>query len=446
MQILVDVILASTTDGGIGSQGKLPWHLPGELEILKYKTKSSILIIGRKTVEQLPLLRGRIIYCVTSHACVKSKNPVMLFKTLQHALIHVPPGVKAFVAGGAMIYNEMFKDHSHLIDKIHISLLSCDYQCDTFVDIYFLERCCIIEKPLVYPLFVHYVMKISYEVEQQYHNILQDVLDNGKDRMTRNAMVKSMFSKTLHIDLRKGFPLLTTKKMFFRGIVEELLFFVRGNTDTIELENKKVNIWKGNTNREFLDKIGFTERKEGEMGPMYGYQWRKYGLNWKEEGSGIDQLKNIIELIKKDPTSRRILMTDYNPSQVHQGVLYPCHSIILQFYIEDGCLDCYCYNRSSDLFLGLPFNIASTSLLVTLIAKVCNLTPRNITISLGDTHIYQSHTHSVRTQLTRIPYEFPTLNISAPIHTIEDIENLTYTDFKLTNYNHWPSIKADMVS
>jgi thymidylate synthase len=238
--------------------------------------------------------------------------------------------------------------------------------------------------------------------------------------------------------------------MFLRGIVEELLFFIRGETDSKILENKNVNIWKGNTDRKFLDSVGMEDRKEGIMGPLYGYQWRHFNADYDENNTtpldkGIDQLQNVIDTIKRDPSSRRILLTSYNPCQSKQGVLYPCHSIIIQFYVSEEFLDMYCYNRSQDLFLGVPFNIASSSLLLLLIAKVVNLTPRYLNIGMGDIHIYKQHYEAVETQLDRLPYRFPKIEIK-DVKSLKDIENLKYEDFILIDYLHYPVIKSEMIA
>jgi thymidylate synthase len=279
-------------------------------------------------------------------------------------------------------------------------------------------------------------------------NLLKRVATSGQLTYGRNGIVKSLFSSHLSFNLQNGFPLLTTKKMFFRGIVEELIFFLKGETDSKLLEAKKINIWKGNTNREFLDTHGKTTYEEGDMGPMYGYQWRNFGKEYKKLDSmvgGVDQLMNVINTIKTDPKSRRILMTDYNPAQADEGVLYPCHSIILQFYVDDQgkFLDMYCFNRSSDLFLGLPFNIASSALLLTIIAYLTNLKPRMLDLSLGDCHIYEEHFKQVEEQLIRIPFQFPLIQVVKPF---EKVEELTFEHFEVVAYKSHESIKAVMVS
>ena len=291
-------------------------------------------------------------------------------------------------------------------------------------------------------------------METNYLTLLSDVFNNGNLQIGRNGNTKSMFGKTLDFDLRLGFPLLTTKNMFFRGIFEELLFFIKGETDSKLLEEKKIHIWNGNTNRQFLDSTGKSNRKEGIMGPMYGYQWRHFNSEYDETTSkpknshSFDQLEKVIKKIREEPQSRRILLTDYNPLQADEGVLYPCHSIIIQFYVNNGYLDMFCYNRSSDLFHGLPFNIASSSLLLFLIAKITDLIPRKFILSLGDCHIYEEHFEAVKEQLLRTPYDFPQIEIDEKIklNELNDIEKLKFSDIILTNYTSHPSIKAKMVS
>lgn len=286
--------------------------------------------------------------------------------------------------------------------------------------------------------------------ENQYLRLLSD-LNSSIERTGRNGLTKSIFApQILKFDLRNGYPLLTSKKMFFRGIVEELLFFIRGDTNSKILEFNNINIWKQNTSRQFLDSLNMHNRKEGMMGPMYGFQWRHFNGTYDENTGkgigGVDQLQNLITGIKTDPHSRRHLLTDYNPEMANQGVLYPCHSISIQFYVQDEFLDLICFNRSSDVFLGLPFNIASTSLLLIIIAKITGLIPRYVNISLGDAHIYEQHIKHIETQTNRRPFEFPRVEIQKEIKTLTDAENLSFEDFELKNYRHYPTITATMIA
>lgn len=293
-------------------------------------------------------------------------------------------------------------------------------------------------------------MKRTSNGEQQYLNLLKDILANGRWREGRNGKTCSLFKKDLVFDLRNGFPLLTTKKMFFRGVVEELLFFMRGETNSKKLEEKNVNIWRGNTVREFLDSIGMKDRKEGILGPCYGYQWRFFNAKYDEENAkplekGVDQLNNVINLIKTDPNSRRIMLTSYNPAQVHLGVLPPCHSVFIQFYVDREYLDMYAVNRSSDVFLGLPFNIASYALFLSIVAKITNKTARMLHITLGDTHLYENHVTPALEQVKNRPFQFARV-VMPSINNLDDLESLSARDFSLVDYKSAPVIKADMVA
>lgn len=289
--------------------------------------------------------------------------------------------------------------------------------------------------------------------ESQYLDILESVLENGQTLKTRNADTLSEFSKTLTFDLKDGFPLLSTKKMFFRGIVEEFLFFINGQTDSKILEEKNINIWKPNTTREFLRKRGLNYR-EGLMGPMYGYLWRYYGAEYLPNGNPnldskyTDQLKYVVDTIINDPQSRRILLTSYDPLSAEKSVLFPCHSVIVQFYVRHNLyLDMYVYIRSSDLFLGLPFNIASSALFLFCISRITKKMPGRLIIQLGDAHIYTDHISAVEEQLSRrLHYKFPKLQLEKVIESIEDLEKLTFEDFKIVEYQHYPAIKAKMIA
>lgn len=451
---MLDVILAMTKNNGIGFNGKLPWHSSNELNLFKQKTKNGFLIVGRKTYQNLPKLNNRTIIVLSKHRNdTKFQDDVSVFENIDDILTSFNYNGhnegQLFIAGGAEIYNEVFSNWKNFINQIHLSVMNEDYKCDTFVDFNPLEWT--VKTMEKFDDFTHYVLSPKVSDESQYIKLLKDVYENGSVKNGRNGETKSVFGKTMTFDLRKGFPLLTTKKMFWRGIVEELLFFIRGDTDSSILEKKKINIWTGNTSREFLDSIGMNKRRKGVMGQMYGYQWRHFNAPYDEEKAqpsekGLDQLSDVIHKIRTDPNSRRILMTDFNPLQAHKGVLFPCHSLILQFYVDDNYLDMFCYNRSQDLVLGTPFNIASSSLLLVLVAKITNLIPRNFTLSLGDCHIYKAHYDVIEKYLTRIPFMFPTIEITKNIKEINDIENLVFSDFILNNYNSYTNLKVPMIS
>ena len=243
--------------------------------------------------------------------------------------------------------------------------------------------------------------------------------------------------------------------MFLRGIIEELLFFIKGDTNSKKLSEKKVRIWDLNTTREFLDKRNLKHYKEGDMGPMYGWQWRHFGEKYNgmdNDYKGYDQLKEVIRLIKEDPMSRRIMMTTFNPLQLKESVLAPCHSLILQFYVNNNSLSCHMYQRSADIFLGVPFNIASTSLLLSIIANATGLKAKDVIISFGDIHLYEEHINQGFLQTNRSPFLFPTLNIKKDLNSntiagiINNLEDLCYNDFNITNYKYHDKISAKMIA
>jgi thymidylate synthase len=445
---MFDVILAMTKSGGVGNKGTLPWKCKKEMDIFKQKTLGKVVIMGRKTATSIGDLKKRKVVILSSRCPSECKVTInRVYKCLYKVLDNHKDN-DIIVAGGAQIYNHVFKNLRHCINKVHISIMNDDYECDTFID-FKLSEWTLISKTK-HDEFIHYVLSPVESCEKVYLQLLREVYINGTVRVGRNGITKSMFGKTLNFDLTNGFPLLTTRKMFFRGVVEELLFFIRGHTDSKYLEEKKINIWKGNTSRYFLNSIGMPERRSGVMGPMYGYQWRNYNAPYDEgkacaKGKGHDQLKDVVDKIRNEPNSRRILLTDFNPLQANEGVLFPCHSIIIQFYVDNGFLDMFCFNRSSDLFHGLPFNIASSALLHTFIAHITRLTARKFVLSIGDAHIYKSHYDVVCKQIERVPYKFPSLIINKTLNEIKDIEELRYTDIKICDYSSHPTLKVDMV-
>lgn len=300
--------------------------------------------------------------------------------------------------------------------------------------------------------------------EQSYLDLLKQIMENGTERQTRNGKTRSLFAKQIEFTVSEThFPLLTTKKMFFKGVVEELLFFMRGETNSKLLEEKGVNIWKANTSREFLDANGFTDYEEGDMGSMYFYQLLHFGKPYhsleNETNNNMkypNQLQDVIDLLITDRFSRRMIMTTFNPQQVKEGVLYPCHGIVIQFGVEGtNKLCCSMYQRSSDCFLGLPFNIASYSLLLLFICNIVNsnlpendepFVPHKLVISLGDCHIYEEHYSAVMEQLTRSPNAFPHITFTSLPTTLSDFKTYSASEIQLSNYLSYPPIKAKMIA
>ena len=259
---------------------------------------------------------------------------------------------------------------------------------------------------------------------KQYLDLLQEIMDHGTVKSDRTGVgTKSIFGHQMRFDLSEGFPLLTTKKVHLRSIIHELLWFISGDTNIGYLHDNKVSIWD-----EWAD-------ANGDLGPVYGKQWRSWDT---PDGRSIDQLSEVIETIKRNPDSRRMIVCAWNPSDVDKMALPPCHCFF-QFYVADGRLSCQLYQRSADTFLGVPFNIASYALLTMMIAQVCGLKPGEFVHTTGDTHIYLNHFDQVREQLSRTPRPLPVMKLNPEV---KDIVQFRYEDFTLEGYDPWPAIKA----
>lgn len=430
---MIEAILAIDKNNGIGLNGSLPWKCKAEMKIFKYKTTGHVLVCGKNTYHNVKSLVGRTsLYILSRHGCssftLTMDKPSLSFP--HHFLKSIDeitqlgidnPDSKIFVIGGAQIYNQVFDQG--IVDKVHLSIMNDTYQCDTFIDITLLQKGYIITSEEKHSEFTHYILerKLNH-AEYQYLALLKNVI-------TPPELPLLLFSTSMKFDLRDGFPLFTTKRMFLKGVIEELLFFIRGETDTMSLMEKGGNIWTGNTSREYA---------EGVMGAMYEYQlWYSnapYTVNEHGEpikpSSGVDQLQNVIDLIVNDPTSRRIIITTLNP-----------HHNIIQFYVQDEYLDMYCYNQSQDLFLETPWNIASSALLFMIICKLTQKTPRIMTIGIGDYYIYEAHIAQVREQLGRLCYKLPALTIIPTdelpeITTLDHVEQMTLLNFRISDYNY----------
>ena len=259
---------------------------------------------------------------------------------------------------------------------------------------------------------------------QNYLQLLQHILDQGTDKTDRTGTgTRSIFGYQLRYDLQKGFPLVTTKKVHLKSIIYELLWFLRGETNIAYLKENGVSIWN-----EWAD-------DNGELGPVYGKQWR----SWEgKDGKVIDQVTELIAQIKKNPDSRRLIINAWNVADLPEMALMPCHTMF-QFYVADGKLSCQLYQRSADVFLGVPFNIASYALLTMMVAQVCDLEPGDFVHTFGDVHIYNNHMEQVNLQLNRTPYPLPQMKINP---AVKDIFGFHFDDFTLENYQSHPGIKA----
>lgn len=296
-----------------------------------------------------------------------------------------------------------------------------------------------------------------------YLDLLRHILEKGVDKSDRTGIgTKSVFGYQMRIDLNEGFPLLTTKKVFLKGILHELLWFLKGETNIKYLVDNGVHIWdewpfdiylkKNNLTgeypryseawhkkkKEFIKKIKEDEefaKKWGELGPVYGKQWRRWQT---PDGDEVDQIANAVKTLRENPDSRRIIVNAWNAGELHKMALTPCHAMF-QFYVADGKLSCQMYQRSADTFLGVPFNIASYALLTMMMAQVTGLKPGDLILTFGDVHIYNNHFEQVHQQLERTPRPLPQMVINPEVKCIDDF---VYEDFELKNYNPYPAIKA----
>jgi dihydrofolate reductase/thymidylate synthase len=473
-----DIILATDINGGLGKNNKIPWHIKEDMNFFKEKTTTvdligqiNVVIMGKNTYESIGSpLKNRINIVISSD--IKITDDVIICKSLHMAFnyiltLHNIDNI--FVIGGGLLYAEAI--HHPLIRYVYFTKINKNYDCVVSFNInqlYNKNRFKLLKHSNYNALDIisNQILTIDlYKYENidlgeiQYLNLLDNTIKNGQKRNTRNSFTYSNFGGQLIFNLQNGFPLLTTKKTFMRGVFEEAKhIMLLGNTNTNILTEKGINIWVQNTSSDFIDKLHLPY-ENGDMGPMYGFQFRHFNADYKGMQSnyrhqGIDQLVNCLKLLKEDPFNRRIMMTSYNPLQAEKGVLYPCHGIIVQFYIKEvshkKLLCCHMYQRSCDLICGLPFNIASYSLILHILSNILgeNYDVGDLIISFGDVHIYDTSDHldAVKLHLERIPFQFPKLNIIKKISNLNEIKDLEFTDIQINNYVSHPIIKVKMIA
>lgn len=464
----IAVVYVADDANGIGRDGCIPWDLPEEiLDYFRRLTSSTrdplkcnAVIMGRKTYESIPAdrkpLYGHINFVLSRnpeyrHGDTSSKNlhvcgcfddAVKIIDTTYAGAIET-----IFVVGGRSVYSEAVR--APRCANIHVvrveGISSCDV-CLSPVDetkyklaYVSASRTHVADGANLRFKFLRYDRLIPQKhPEYQYLELVGEMLAVGLPRLDRTGTgTISLFGKSMRFDLRKGFPLLTTKKVNWISVVEELIWFIKGHTNSNELDKKGVKIWNANGSRSFLDSRGLTQNDQGDLGPIYGWQWRHFGAKYIDSqtdyhGQGIDQLKNLIAEIKNDPMSRRHIISAWNPSDINKMALPPCH-IMAQFYVCSGSLSCQMYQRSADLGLGVPFNIASYSLLTHIIAHLCKLDVGEFIHVIGDAHIYRNHITALKTQIDRTPKPFPCVKIK---ESLTDIDQIEAADIQLLDYIH----------
>jgi len=484
----ISVIVASTPKGGIGKDGQLPWKLPEDMAHFKKVTtalpkgseKSNAVIMGRKTWESIPEkfrpLAGRVNVVLTRQEGAAASYPdnVLVASSVQDAVSKLGDRTdveEIFVIGGEAAYKEALDMPE--CARLFITRIAKDMECDAFFPAFDADRFRVshVSKTsskdgLTYDFTVYERTPEEKETilapsapmaaaggagvflheEYQYLQAIREIMEKGVRMDDRTGVgTVSVFGSQMRFDLRKSFPLLTTKRVFWRGVLEELLWFVKGDTNAKHLSEKGIKIWDGNGSREFLDKRGLSHREEMDLGPVYGFQWRHFGAEYKDmhadyTGQGVDQLAECVRKIKEDPTDRRIIMSAWNPADLNQMALPPCH-MFCQFYVANGELSCLMYQRSCDMGLGVPFNIASYSLLTYMMAQVCGLKPGDFVHSMGNAHVYSNHIEPLKTQLERTPRPFPTLKVNPDV---KDIDGFKASDFELVGYSPHGKIAMEM--
>lgn len=392
-----------------------------------------------------------------------------------------------FICGGTSLYREVLIHFTHLIKSLYITLIPGSFLCDTFFPIkeeelaktfinvtQLLERYSVKSYPQLFTFNMNSEFDFGYRSrisrknlitgviketpnyflkfkkpspDQNYVDLISTILIEGELKKDRTGVgTLSIFSYNLVFDLQDGFPLITRRKIFWKGCFEETLFFLKGKTNTKELEAKGVNIWKGNTSRKFLDQRGLSHLEEGDMGAGYGFLWRHFGSDYNDKSQkykGVDQIERVIQQLKTEPHSRRHIISAWDPAHLDQCALPPCH-ILYQFYVRnDLFLDCKMTQRSCDVMLGLPFNMASYALITHIIAKKVGLKVGKLHISLGDAHIYTNHIDEAHQVIERPSMRWPVLKVGDKVYE-KSIDELDISDFSLQEYGSFPSIKMEM--
>ena len=458
----MDLILACDINNGIGKNNELPWKIKEDLKhfqnitsYTQFPTEKNVVIMGYKTWKSIGKpLKNRINIVISKNHSIDESEYVKQVRKIENvykSLNSFSNIYKVFVIGGAQIYR-YFLPH---VDTIYLTKIYYKYECDVFIELENIKLIKDSQKIKVKDINNQNEIYIAYGIykntkklqEYKYLNLVKKILIKGYPKSDRTGIgTLSIFGAKLTFNLKNNIiPLLTTKKVYWRGIVEELLWFIRGSTNSKELEDKKVNIWKGNSSKEFLKSRNLEHLSEGDIGAGYGFQWRHFGAEYIDcktnyNGRGVDQLKNCIELIKKNPNSRRILLCSWNAYDLNKMCLPPCHCLV-QFYIENYKLSCQMYQRSADIGLGVPFNIASYALLTHMISHICKLEVGKFIHIMGDTHIYLNHVVQLENQLKNTPEKFPQLIIK---RNVKDIEDFKYEDFELINYNPKQGMKMKM--
>ncbi len=456
------IIVAIDASNGIAKDGTIPWSSRADLKFFRDVTFGkgrNAVIMGRITYESIPPahrpLEGRRNVIISRTWKQEDHPEVLVFASLLDALIGLGANMSLYdevvIAGGEQIYAEAIRDFLYLCQKIHVTRFKTDYDCDQFFPYDSIKDMRTASDPAKMRDYTRYLF-LSTEVhpEFSYLNLMSDILEKGEIRPDRTGVgTHAMFGKTVEYDITERIPIFTTKKVNHDAVIKELLFFISGCSDTKRLEEQGVAIWKGNTSREYLDKNKLSKLQVGDMGPGYSHQWRHWGAEYEGcdadyTGKGVDQLRRLIDGLREDPHSRRHILSSWNVGQLDQMALAPCH-ILAQFNVSTDrkYLDCMLYQRSADMFLGVPFNVAAYAVLTWMIGHVTGLRPRRLIHVMGDAHVYSNHADSVKRQVKRMPRPFPHLKFRRATK-IKELDDFTFDDFIIEGYTSWPYLKGEM--
>lgn len=478
--IKVDIIAAGVFSKKHGKMiigdhdnNNIPWDLPEDIKYFMKKTHKKICIMGRKTLESLPggPLKNRLNVVLTkakNNENLSKYDNVVYVRSIQELFTFIKiakydsvySGVfdtvsNPVVIGGSMVYSyfmneeysDLFLSENVMITEIKSQkiqsqvskisnpvLLDIGLLCHSKYSIKS-HTYSLADKGIVYIVFSRNTQEsLVKKYDTIYKDLCENIVENGEIREDRTKTgTVSLFGQSLHIDVSENCPILTTKWVAWKTCVKELLWFLKGQTDSKILESQGVNIWKGNTSREFLDSRGLMDYQEGELGPGYGWQIRRSGADFPCKDNGVDQLKYIEDLLEKDPFSRRIMWNLWIPKDLERMALTPCHCQIQLYVYKNKTMDISVYIRSNDIFLGNPFNVFSYYVLLKLLCIRHDMKPGKIILNLGDSHIYTNHIEQVKEQITRSPRISPRLVINPSVRD-KSWEEITIEDFDLIGY------------
>jgi dihydrofolate reductase / thymidylate synthase len=439
----VKLVVAFDYDYGIGKNNNIPWKCPPDMKIFVQLTKGHIVIMGRKTYESIgkPLV-GRV-NIVISKELINNNEGIIVCASIDDALKMIREdrlyiGKTIWGIGGEKIYTDLAPYANH----IHTTYIRGSYDCDVFFDksIIYNPLCEEVHRQDLYEndewVAQYVVYKRSNKYDDEYLDAVKKVL---LGTLTKNRTGIDTYQSdpiTCTYDLSLGIPILTSKYVNYKNVINELIWMLKGRTDNKYLNDRGVHIWDANSSREFLDSRGL-DYPEGELGPVYGYQMRHFGGNYPAK-DGVDQIAQVIDQIKNDPTSRRIIISLWNPADIDKMALPPCH-LYYQFTVVDGVLHSCMVQRSADMGLGVPYNIVFTSILTYIFANICELQVGKFTHVMVNPHIYENHVDALMTQLWRPTNQYPKLRINRLLTSVDDLE---LEDFDV--YDYVPGDKLHM--